>query len=76
MKIENKILKLLKEGLEIYDKQPRYLDYDYHPQKITNIGKTTIHVYEAGYFPNGREFEVNISSLFLDTFDGEEIICH
>lgn len=67
----------LNVGMIIYDKQPRWFDYDYHPQKILEIFEDYVRVFEEGYFPNGKEFNIPIKSLFYDNFkNGEIIIVH
>lgn len=39
-----KVLATLKVGDEIYEEQPRFIDYDYHPQIIKKIDKKNLKV--------------------------------
>lgn len=66
----------LKVGMIIYEMQPRFFDYDYHPQEITKINEDTVEVFESGYWPKGRAFTFKISDLFKDSFNEYRDICH
>ena len=53
--------KLLTVGTIVYDKQPRWFDYDYHPQVIQRVNKKSIVVKEED-----RLIEIPIERLYLE----------
>ena len=58
---------ILKVGMTIYDRQPRWFDFDYHPQIIEKINENnTIEVFEEGYSPDGKRSTIKISHLYLE----------
>jgi hypothetical protein len=53
--------KLLTVGTTVYDKQSRWFEYDYHPQIIEKVDKTSIVVREED-----KLIEVPIKNLYLE----------
>lgn len=67
---------LLEKGKTIYNRQPRFFDYDYHPQVITEINEDSIEVFEEGYSPVGKTFTIPIRSLQIEGSGDQSYIIH
>lgn len=61
----------IRVGQVIYDEQPRFLGYDYHPQIVEQVNETTLVVFEESI---NRRQVVKIERLRRKVITGFETI--